>query len=290
MKVLNKRAVESLIKCGAFDSFGIHRSQLMHAYERIIDNIQTDRKYKIDGQISLFTTETLLGTPREEYPDIPEFEEGYRLTLEKEMLGLYITGHPLEKFRRVLEKSCSLNGGLIDHYEEMVEAGLRDGQRVTVGGIITGKKNLLTKKNQTMCFLSMEDLYGTIEVVVFPNVYTTYEYLLGTDNKLLIKGRLNLSEDQASSVICEEIVELERMEQKNRFQGVQISVENMSDQRIVQMKEVLQRYQGDKPIVLYSREEDKKYKASKALWVQESGEAVEALRQVMGQGNVEIIQ
>ncbi|QSX07816.1 DNA polymerase III subunit alpha [Alkalibacter rhizosphaerae] len=290
MKVLNKRAIESLIKCGAFDSFGVYRSQLMHTYEKIIDNIQTDRKYKIDGQISLFANDSAWSGPKEVYPDIPEYEEGYRLLLEKEMLGLYITGHPLESYRELLEKSSTVNGGIIDHYEEMADAGLRDGQMVTIGGIVGAKKNLLTKKNQTMCFLTMEDLYGAIEVVVFPTVYARYEHLLDLDNKLLIKGRLNMSEDQASSILCEEIVELERMKRKDRFQGVQISVENMGDQKIQQMKEVLQKYRGDKPIVLYSREEDRKYKASKSLWVQESSEAIEALCQIMGKGNVEIIQ
>lgn len=290
MKVLNKRAVESLIKCGAFDSLGVYRSQLMHSYERIIENIQTDRKYKIDGQISLFGEDLPLSAPKESFPDIPEYEEGYRLALEKDMLGLYITGHPLESYRSLLESSCTVNGEIVDHYEEMVEAGLRDNQMVTVGGIVGAKKNLLTKKNKTMCFLSLEDLYGTIEVVVFPNVYSTYEHLLELDNKLLIKGRLNISEDQASSVLCEEIVELERMEKKTRFQGVQISVDSLQDEKIRQMKEVLQEYRGDKPIVLYSRQENKKYKANKSLWVQESKEAIEALCRIMGQTNVDIIQ
>lgn len=289
MKVLNKRAVESLIKCGAFDSFGVYRSQLMHSFERIIDNIQTDRKYKIDGQISLFAAVNAPELPKEEYPSIPEYEEGYRLTLEKDMLGLYITGHPLEAFRNVLEESCTVTGGIMDHYEEMLESGLRDGQMVTVGGIVGAKKNLLTKKNQTMCFLTLEDLYGTIEVVVFPTVYAKYEHLLDVDSKLLIKGRINISEDQPSSVLCEEIVELERTV-KSRYQGVQISVDNLQDRRIEQVKEVLQKYQGDKPIVLYAREEDKKYKANKSLWIQESSEVLEALKRIVGHQNVEIIQ
>ncbi|HAE62595.1 MAG TPA: DNA polymerase III subunit alpha [Eubacteriaceae bacterium] len=288
-KVLNKRAIESLIKCGAFDSFGVYRSRLMSSYEKIIDNILSDRKNKIDGQISLFQTMESFDDKRENYPQIDEFDEGYKLLLEKEMLGLYITGHPLEPYRSMLEEKCSINGSIIENLDEMIELGIKDGQMITIGGIITDKKILITKNNKTMCFLTLEDLYGVIEVVVFPNVFGKYDHLLEPESKVIIKGRLNISEDQASSVICEELTELEKFRRKNSFQAVQISVEDMKDEKIELIKEILSRHKGDKPIVLYSLREGRKYKANKALWVSESNVLIKELAGVVGSGNVELI-
>ncbi|MBF7095919.1 DNA polymerase III subunit alpha [Alkalibacter mobilis] len=290
LKIINKRAFESLIKCGAFDSFGIFRSQLMNSFEKMIESIQTDRKYKIDGQISLFQINETLVDNNEKYPDIPEFEESYKLTMEKEMLGLYITGHPLEPYRDVLEKKCSLNGGLADNLDELLEAGIRDGQLVTIGGIITAKKNLVTKNSKTMCFLTIEDLYGVIDTVVFPTLYKKYEHLLEVDNKVIIKGKINISEDQPSSVLCEEMALLEGLRKKDTFQGLQISVSNLQDGRIDKIKEVLTKYNGDKPVVLHCREDNKRYKANKALWVCENGNIIRELDNIVGKDNVEIIK
>jgi len=288
-KVLNKRAFESLIKCGAFDSFGVYRSRLLASYEKTIDNIQSDRKNKIDGQISLFQTMESFAQTEEYYPQIAEFDEGYKLSLEKEMLGLYITGHPLEPYRSILEEKCSINGSIIENLNEMMELGIKDGQMITIGGIITGKKILVTKNSNTMCFITLEDLYGVIEVVVFPGVFAKYDHMLETDSKVLIKGKLNISEDQASSVICEEMTELENFRRKKTFQAVQISVVDMKDKRIEMIKEILSKHKGDKPIVLYSMREDRKYKASKTLWVRESNVLIEELTGLVGSDNIELI-
>ncbi|NTW71721.1 MAG: DNA polymerase III subunit alpha [Eubacteriaceae bacterium] len=292
LKVLNKRAIESLIKCGAFDSLGAFRSQLMAVYEKVIENIGTEKRNRLDGQISLFQSHAAFEIEEVRLPDVREYDDGYRLTLEKEMLGLYITGHPLDRYESLLESKCSVNGRVLENYEELLELQIKDGQMVTVGGIITSKKILITKNNNTMCFVTLEDLFGTIEVVVFPAIYSKYEYLLALDNKVLIKGKLNMNEDQPSTVLCEEMTDLDHflnLPAAKKPKAIQISVNDVRDAGIQGIKDILLRYKGEEPIILYSINEDRKYKANKDLWVKISDSLLSELTAHVGKNNIHII-
>lgn len=218
-KDVNKRCVESLIKSGSFDSFGIFRSRLMAVYEKLLEGIQQSKKRNMDGQLSLFETasgkDTMDDVP-EEYPDIDEFPSEMLLSMEKEMLGLYISGHPLSKFQEVIDGkvtlfSSDLNLHVSEAEDESMVAdykNLSDGMAVTVGGIITGKKTKTTKSNKLMAFLTIEDLYGSMEVIVFPVILSRYAGLIAEENIVLIKGKVSIKEDEAPKIICEEVLSL----------------------------------------------------------------------------------
>lgn len=290
-KVLNKRAVESLIKCGAFDSLKVYRSQLMNVYEKIIDNINEDKKHKIEGQISLFQNMQESSIFRENLPDIEEFEEDMKLALEKEILGLYITGHPLKKYEKLLVNKVSLDSSMIDNQEELKEIGIKDGSTVTVGGIITQKKNMLTKKNAMMCFLTLEDLYGSIDIVVFPNIYEKYGQLVNIDSTVLIKGKININEEQSSSIICETIIELSKFNDNKSSNGknsLEIRIPEMTNPIIDRVKSILAQHPGETPVVLSIQNTNKKFKSNKNLWVNINQKLIHELSTIFGDNNIKV--
>ncbi|HEX2927606.1 MAG TPA: DNA polymerase III subunit alpha, partial [Ruminiclostridium sp.] len=183
---INKRCIESLIKSGAFDSLKVYRSKLMAVYERLLDSISQTRKKNMDGQMSIFE---MMSEPQEmlqeDYPDIKEYPANVMLAMEKEMLGLYVSGHPLSEFQDVLDKNVNLYSKdmFIDLDEnpgdmELSVRKLQDSMRVTVGGIVVSRKTKATKNNNMMAFIGLEDLYGTMELIVFPTIFERFSQLL----------------------------------------------------------------------------------------------------------------
>ncbi|MDD4503577.1 MAG: DNA polymerase III subunit alpha, partial [Clostridiaceae bacterium] len=175
--VINKRTVESLIKCGAFDCFHVYRSRMLAVYEKLMESIQGQKKSNVEGQISLFDTmedaEDILGNI---YPEINEYPKRNLLSMEKEMIGLYISGHPLEEYKSELKALVTITTAefVMDNETEVQEAGGNfelDGKRVTIGGIIVSVKQKTTKTNNMMAFVELEDLYGSLEIIVFPKTY-----------------------------------------------------------------------------------------------------------------------
>lgn len=211
---INKRCIESLIKSGAFDSLNIFRSKLIAVYEKFLDSIGQARKKHMEGQLSIFDMmsekeEALV----EEYPDIEEYPQKVLLAMEKEMLGLFVSGHPLSEYQKVLKENVSLYSiDLIQSGEDQViEEGLTntklsDNMRVIVGGIVTSRKTKTTKSNSLMAFIALEDLFGTMELIVFPAIFEKYSYLLETENIIAVKGRISIKEDEPPKIICEEVV------------------------------------------------------------------------------------
>lgn len=217
-QALNKRCIESMILSGAFDCFGKHRSQLMRVYPSIIEKTVSDKKYQATGQFSLFDTILKDDIVNEvEYPNIKEYDMDTKLKLEKEVVGVYISGHPLDNY---LDKYKDFNltsdqfipdeedfESVEDTEEEKEYSNLTDGMNVTCGGIITEVKKLLTKKgNKEMAFLKIEDLYGTIDVMLFPAVYAKFKDLLVVDNMVTIKGKISIRVGEAPCVLADEIV------------------------------------------------------------------------------------
>jgi len=204
LRKVNKKVMESLIKCGAFDSLKKNRSQMMAVLEEIVSAVQRLHKDKEKNQLSMFEViaETT-GTNENEtipYPDLPEWDRKECLAFEKECLGFYITGHPLDNHRQALQAFANVN---------TVSALAAEGEReVRIGGMVANLKKITTKKGDPMGFLTFEDLSGTIEVILFPEVYRTYGPLLETDHPLLIKGRLSIETDNSNKIIAAEIVPL----------------------------------------------------------------------------------
>ena len=215
--VLNKRQIESLIKCGAFDSLNIYRSQLMKIYERTIDSIVSQKKRNIEGQFSLFDdaiSQDLNMSSKEEIPNIPEYNEKMLLTMEKEMVGVYLSGHPLSEYEKELEKIATTNTSEIMELKESHEnnSKIQDGSRIVLGGIIVKKQNKITKNNNMMAFITLEDLYGAVEGIVFPKIYESYKDVLYEDNIVVVEGIIDASEEEAPKLICNKITELQKEE------------------------------------------------------------------------------
>lgn len=208
---LNKKAVESLIKAGAFDDMGHFRSQLLAIYEKTIDGVHAISRKSAEGQFSIFNMEIPEITSEEmgnKLPLIPELRQETLLQFEKEMLGIYLTGHPLDRFSSLIESLTTVNLAELKEMAGEPDSMLKDNMQITLCGLIVGKIDKITKNNSKMVFLTVEDLYDQIEVVVFPKTYDKCQGILQKDQAVLIAGRLQLKEDEAPKLIAERISEL----------------------------------------------------------------------------------
>jgi DNA polymerase-3 subunit alpha len=206
LRKVNKKVIESLIKCGAFDSFKMKRSQLMAVFEEVVAAVQRIQKEKEKNQMSMFEAiaETT-GTNENEqvnYPDISEWDQKECLAYEKECLGFYITGHPLDNYRQALKAFTN-----VDTASALAAESERE---IRIGGMISTIKKIITKKGDPMAFISFEDLSGTIEVILFPETFRNYDTLLEADHPLLIKGKLTFETDNNNKIIASEIVPLDQ--------------------------------------------------------------------------------
>nr|MBR4281460.1 DNA polymerase III subunit alpha [Clostridia bacterium] len=213
----NKRVVESLIKAGAFDSTGANRMQLLAVYESALDASISRRKANVDGQLSLFDM-TFGDAPIIEetrtLPDVPDFPSRQKLAMEKEISGVYITGHPLDDYRETLQK-LPFSTAQLDGIEEREDRGLEmDGMYVEMGGILTEVKGKATKKGAYMGFITIEDLTGQIECLVFPKVYEKYQAMMSVDDLVVLSGKLSVREDEAPKLLVDSLVPLDQWEEK----------------------------------------------------------------------------
>ena len=207
-KEVNKRTIESFIKSGAFDGLGGTRKQFMIIYVQIVDQVNQERKYSMAGQLSLF--DMVDDDQKAEFdiplPKVGEYEKETRLAFEKEVLGVYLTGHPMEEYEEKWRKSISKTTLDFQLDKETGVAKVHDGAKEIIGGIIATLAIKYTKTNKTMAILTLEDLLGTVEVVVFPRDYEKYKEYLQEENKVFIRGRVSEEDDAPSKLICESVV------------------------------------------------------------------------------------
>ena len=213
---VNKRAIESLIKAGACDCFEGNRAAKLAVYETLVESAQNTSKKNLEGQISLFQMASdamsSAGTGKR-LPDVQAFPLNIELAMEKEMLGVYLTGHPLDAYKEKMERISSVTSDDLMQIEE--ESGtaqnhaIRDGMSCIISGMIAGKKTLITKSNKMMAFIDLEDLYGITEVVIFPNVYEKCAEEIQDDRVVAIKGTLNFKEDEAPKVLADEVLDID---------------------------------------------------------------------------------
>ena len=208
---VNKRTIENFIKAGVFDSLGGTRKQFMMIYIQIMDQVNQERKYSMTGQMSLF--DLVDDEQKKEFeiplPKVGEYEKENKLAFEKEVLGVYLTGHPLEDYEEKWKKSISRTTLDFQIDDETGRSRVRDGAKEIVGGMITNKTIKYTRNNKTMAFLTIEDLMGTVEVVVFPRDYERNQNYLNEDSKVFVKGRVSEEDDAPSKLICETIIPFE---------------------------------------------------------------------------------
>lgn len=208
-KDTNKRCIESLILAGAFDTLGGRRSQYMAVYKQISSGINLNRKNNIAGQIDLFgfgTTEEVV-EDKDHLPELAEFDNKDLLNYEKEVMGVYLSGHPLDKVRETLECYTSIKSSDLE-YDEEDEECIKDGQRVVAGGILNEKKVIFTKMNKKMAFLTLEDTLGTMEVIVFPNLYEQFARY-SEESVFIVRGRISVKEETTAVILADEITTLE---------------------------------------------------------------------------------
>lgn len=290
---LNKRALESLIKCGAFDCLGANRAQLLASYERILDGVNQNRRRNIQGQIGLFDLggETTPLVQEEPLPDIKEFDEKTKLNLEKEVLGLYVSGHPLSQFEEELrQRVTAYSNELVEMKEHPEEASLKDGSVVRVGGIVVDRSTKTTKHNQMMAFITLEDPYGTIECIVFPKVYLRYRPLLEKDSPLLIEGTLNFKEEEEPKVLVNNIYLLgQGTPPPQKPQSLKLILEGEAGPKLwEQVKPILRKHQGDTPVYVWIKQQNTKGKVNRELWVSPNESLERELKALLGNSNVKL--
>ena len=215
-KDINKKAIENFIKAGAFDSLPGTRKQFMSAYVQIMDSIVHDKKNNMAGQMSLF--DIVDEEEKEAYdvklPDVGEYSKEMMLSFEKEVLGIYVSGHPLEEWEELWKKGITNTTADFMLDDENGEPAVRDNAAATVGGMIADKRIKYTKNDKVMAFLQVEDLLGSIEVVVFPRDYERYSAKLTEENKVFVRGRVSLEEDKDGKLICERIISFDEIPRK----------------------------------------------------------------------------
>ena len=305
VSTINKRAVECLIKAGALDNFNVYRSKMLAVHEKLIDSISSDKKRNIDGQISLFGATEELKNPEVSYPNIKEFDKRNLLAMEKEMTGLYITGHPLDDYAQSLKMQTTTEISKIFSVHETLDASLddnvsvpdvnmfakksvlKDNDRVVLGGILASVNQKVTRNNTIMAFLTLEDLTGSIEVIVFPKTLDTVKNLCVTDSLVIVKGRISLKEDESPKLLCESIEPLEKINSSK----VYVRAENEIEAKNInlRLKEILQQdHMGDTPIYLVAMRERQKFRVPRDRWVSLESDAVDVLKNTFGEENIKV--
>lgn len=210
-KDVNKRAIENFIKAGALDSLGGTRKQCMSVYVQILDHIVKDKKNNLAGQMTLFdiASEEDKGAYEVRMPDVGEYPREMMFAFEKEVLGIYVSGHPLEEYQDLLQKHVTWRSSDFVLDEETGQVAVPDKATAVIGGMIAEKTIKYTKKNQVMAFISLEDLVGSVEVMIFPRDYEQYSALLTEDAKIFVRGRVSVEEDKDAKLICEQIASFE---------------------------------------------------------------------------------
>ncbi len=271
-KDVNKRAVESFIKAGALDGLGGTRKQFMSVFSQVMDRTQKDRKNNMAGQLSLFDIveeEEKEGLALK-LPDVGEYPKEMKLAFEKEVLGIYVSGHPLEEYEAAWRKKISNTTADFAYDEEVQGVRVKDGAKAVIGGLIAGKTIKYTKDNKIMAFLTIEDLVGTVEVIVFPKTYEQSASFLTEDAKVFVQGRISVEEDKDGKLICEKIVPFTELKKK-----VWIKFPNMEAYKAAEagLMDTLRESEGKDGIVIYIENP----KAKKELPPNQNVEADESL-------------
>lgn len=253
-EVLNKRSIENFIKAGALDNLGGTRKQFMMIYIQIVENVNQEKKFSMSGQMTLFdfVDEDQKKEFEIQLPDVGEYEKETLLAFEKEVLGVYISGHPLDAYEEKWKRSVSATTLDFQLDEETNRTKVHDGAKEIIGGMIVGKTIKHTKTNQMMAFITLEDLLGTVEVVVFPRDYEANRQYLEEDRKVLVKGRVSEEDDRPSKLICEKIIPFDQVKKELWIQFPDKNSYLAEEQLLMGM---LQDSEGDDTVVIYCKAE-----------------------------------
>ncbi len=284
----NKRAVEHFIKSGSFDSLGGTRKQFMYAYLPIMDKLSSGKKNHIAGQMSLM--DLLSEEDKEDFeitlPDVGEYSKEEVLMMEKEVLGIYVSGHPLESYMNIWKNNITATAGDFMLDEETGMVNVEDGTIQTIGGMINQKTIKYTKNDKTMAFLEIEDLHGVVEVVVFPKDYERNSQLLHEDAKVFVRGRASVEEDKNAKLICERITSFDDIGRKLwvRFDTMQQFAAAEKE-----LLELLSQSEGRDQVIIYVAEGKRRKDLPREYNVKADEALLEKLYQKFGKNNIKVV-
>ena len=288
-KEVNKRTIESFIKSGAFDSLGGTRKQFMVIYLQVMDQVNRERKYSMTGQMSLF--DMVSDDQKAEFdiplPNVGEYEKETKLAFEKEVLGIYLSGHPLEEYEDKWKKNITRTTLEFQLDEETGRAKVHDGAKETVGGMITAKTIKYTKNNKVMAFLTLEDLAGSVEVIVFPKDYEKNQQYLEEESKVFIRGRVSEEDEADSKLICETVIPFEQTRKELWLQYPDKAAYLAGEQELFAM---LADTEGDDEVIIYCRKEKAVKKLPPGRNVKADKVLLSRLTNYLGEACVKLIE
>ena len=287
-KDLNRRAIENLIKAGAMDCLPGSRNQLMLIYPKILDSVAADSKENMAGQMSIF--DFMAPEVKKAYeislPNVPEFDREQLLAFEKDVLGVYLSGHPLEEYQDILNSCTSAVSLEFTLGEDGSEPTIENDSRQVIGGMITGKTIKYTRTNKVMAFVTVEDLVGSVEVLVFPKPFEQYRELLVEDNKVLIEGRVSAEDDRPSKLICEKVTAFSEVA---REMWLAFSSRKEWAEKAQEMNELLLSAENGNDAVFVFLRDTKSYREeTRGRRIRITEELSELMRKICGAENVKI--
>ena len=290
-EAVNKKCIESLIRAGAFDNMGKTRCTLIASYEQIIDTIADSQKKNFTNQITMFdisNSEEDIQKMKYNYMEMDEFSEKELLSMEKEMLGIYISGHPLEKYRKQLDEVTNFNTAQIEEAMEQMTAGekcdLQDGQSVKLAGVITKIKKKFTKSNKVMAFVTIEDLYGSCELIVFESCYNKCSNLLMEESLILCEGRISIRDENDITIIANQITELKSNSQRKLV----IDITDLPEETKEKLRGTIKFFEGEQNNLKVNVKNNGKETECGAIFADNAGKTIEAFKDAVGEDRVEL--
>ena len=288
-KEVNKRTIESFIKAGVFSNIHDNRRQLMMSYIQILDQVAEERKNSLTGQMNLF--DFAGEEDKQEYeinlPDVAEYSKEELLAFEKEVLGIYVSGHPLDDYMDTINKNVTAYSYDFAVDEETGKPKVEDESSHTIGGMITSKTIKTTRTNSLMAFIMLEDMFGTIEVIIFPKDFEKYKHLLEQDNKVFISGRTTIEEDKDAKLICQKIIPFDAVPKELWVRFDELTQFKKAEQELYSL---LEAYEGNDSVIIYCEKEKIMKRLPKNRDVKLDKELVSKLRQVYSENNIVIVE
>lgn len=288
-KEVNKRTIESFIKAGAFSNIHDNRRQLMMSYIQILDRVAEERKKNITGQMNLFdfAGEEDRKEYEIEFPDVEEYSTEEILAFEKEVLGIYVSGHPLDDYKEKIDKNVTgySYDFIID--EESDRPKVEDGSRQTIGGMITSKTIKTTRTNSMMAFITLEDMFGTIEVIIFPKDFEKNKHILEVDTKVFIQGRVTMEEDRDAKLICQRIIPFEAVPREVWIRFSDLDEYQKSE---VELLTLLEGFDGNDTVVIYCEKEKAIKRLPKSRNVKVNKVLISRLKEIFTDKNIGIVE
>ncbi len=288
-KEVNKRTIESFIKAGVFQELHPNRRQLMMSYIQILDSIAADKKKSLTGQMSLFDFAGEEEKPDYEMnlPDVSEYGKEQLLAFEKEVLGIYVSGHPLEAFENRIKLNVTANSNDFAIDEETDRPKVADGSQQLIGGMITAKTIKSTRNNSMMAFITLEDLFGVVEVIIFPKDYEKYKAMLEQDSKIFVRGKVTVEEEKAAKLICQDIIAFDSITQEVWIKYPSLAAFQKDEEALYRL---LDGYDGNDAVIVFCESEKCMKKLPKSRNIKADKDLIGRLISIYSEENVKITE